>query len=292
MGGDFDPLSCISPIGRFVNDHPDTCIRVHLTDSYLEPYQKHFANQSQVSLQLASGFVSPEAPPISKLDHSNTTMYAALVAAKERGVAMSSGNTGVLMALSRKIIGRVQGVRRPAIAAWVPNLKGSHTLLMDVGANLVLSAQHLHELAKTGSSYLQRATARPRVGLLNLGTEHHKGTGTIQQANQLLLEDATINYVGFVEPNALFDIECDLVVTDGYSGNLLIKSAEGVCHFTYHEMLRAGVAIEQLVESRLDYRKYNGAVIVGLNKPVFKSHGAADDFAFYSAMVNARNFCI
>ena len=292
MGGDFDPLSCISPIDRFLSDYPDTFISVHLTKENLREFEQQFGDHSRVAIKVSEAFVSPEDSPIQKLDRSNTTMSAALVAAKHRGVAMSSGNTGVLMALSRKVIGRMQGVRRPAIAAWVPNLKGEHTLLLDVGANLVLSAQHLHELAQTGSQYLTNNDQKPRVGLLNLGTEHHKGTATIQQVNQLLMQDATINYVGFVEPNTLFDIECDLVVTDGYSGNLLIKSAEGVCHFTYHEMLRAGVAIEQLVESRLDYRKYNGAVIVGLNKPVFKSHGAADAFAFYSAIVNARNFCI
>jgi len=290
MGGDFDPLSCISPIGRFLNDYSDTSVTIHCTHDLADQFHTAFSEQKRIIVQASKSAVSPHASPLEKSDRADTTMYQALNSIKSGGVAISSGSTGVLMALARRIIGKSPGVSRPSIAAWLPNLRGSRTLLLDVGANLALSAEHLHELALEASRMISSNGSNPRVGLINVGTEHSKGTRKLRKADTLLKEDGNINYVGYVEPNSLFDIECDLVVTDGYSGNLLIKSAEGVCHFTYHEMIRSGVAIEQLVESRLDYRRHNGAVIVGLNKPVIKSHGGADEFAFYSALVNARHF--
>lgn len=288
MGGDFDPLSAISPINRFSTDYPNAHVRVHTTHDLVDQFACALKGEF-VSVVGSDCWVSPDCDPTVKNSWLNTTMAAALQASVNGSIALSCGNTGILMALSRRIIGRSKNVRRPAIAAQIPKIGGGHTLLMDVGANLVLSARHLHELAAVGAEHLKSRISAPKVALLNMGTEQHKGGDTLREASRLLSEDGHINYIGCIEPNNVFDIECDLVVTDGYTGNLLIKTAEGVCHFTYHEMLKAGVPTNQLVETRLDYRRYNGAVILGLNRPVFKSHGAADSFALYCALVQAHS---
>ena len=223
----------------------------------------------------------------------------------EADACVSSGNTGALMATARYVLKTLPGVDRPAIISAVPCLGGC-TFMLDLGANAGCSAQHLLQFAFMGSvvagGFLD--TERARVALLNIGREHIKGNELVRQAAELLSR-SQLNYVGYVEGDEIFNGKADVVVSDGFVGNVALKTMEGVAGFITailrEEFQRnpirrcQGVAASSAlsaVRGRLDSRRYNGASLVGLNGIVIKSHGGADEVAFenavHTAIVDAR----
>ncbi len=218
---------------------------------------------------------------------------------------VSAGNTGALMAVARYVLKTVEGIDRPAIAAILPNRHDGYTTVLDLGANVDCTPEHLLQFAVMGSSLVAAVDGKPEptVGLLNIGEEAIKGSETIKRAGELLRaagDCGQINFYGNVEGNDIFKGTVDIVVCDGFVGNVLLKTSEGLASlftdFIRQEFTRgpfsrlaALVALPVLkhFKRRLDPRRYNGAALLGLRGLVFKSHGSADALAFENALARA-----
>lgn len=218
---------------------------------------------------------------------------------------VSAGNTGALMAVARYLLKTLDGIDRPAIATVMPNQLDGHTTVLDLGANVDCTAEHLLQFAVMGTALVAAVEGKedPTVGLLNIGEEAIKGGDTIKRAGELLREAAAgghLNFHGNVEGNDIFKGTTDLVVCDGFVGNVALKTAEGLAsmlstmikqEFTrsWYSKLAALVALPVLnhFKHRVDHRRYNGAALLGLRGLVFKSHGSADAFAFEQALNRA-----
>ena len=218
----------------------------------------------------------------------------------EAHACVSAGNTGALMSLSKIILKTIDGIDRPAICTSLPTKK-KFMQVLDLGANIECNAQNLYQFAVMGSSVVKslEISDNPRVGLLNIGAEEFKGRDEIKLAADLL-NKSNINYVGFVEGNGMFSGDYDVIVTDGFTGNIALKSIEGVAgmikHFIKSEYnknlynkLSAIVSLPVMkgVKKKMDPRVYNGASFLGLNGIVVKSHGSADDFSYSNAIQTA-----
>jgi glycerol-3-phosphate acyltransferase PlsX len=230
-----------------------------------------------------------------------------LVKANDANACVSAGNTGALMATAHFVLKMLPGVERPAIVSLIPS-RGGHTYMLDLGANASCTPEQLRQFAVMGSvlaADLEGAHERPRVGLLNIGEEDIKGNDIVQAAHNLLAA-SEINYVGFVEGHDIFSDQVDVVVTDGFTGNVALKAMEGAAHLITDTLreefsrtplrklgyLAARPALKAFRE-RIDPRRYNGASMVGLNGIVIKSHGGTDAFGFQRAIevavLEARN---
>jgi glycerol-3-phosphate acyltransferase PlsX len=219
--------------------------------------------------------------------------------------AVSAGNTGALMAISRYLLKTCDGIDRPAIATQLPNARGGATTVLDLGANVDCAAEHLLQFAVMGSALVSALgdVSNPTVGLLNIGEEVIKGSETIKKAGELLRAAAKagdLNFVGNVEGNDIFKGDVDIVVCDGFVGNVALKATEGVAAMiggflraefsrNWRTKLVALIASPVLAsfKSRVDHRRYNGAALLGLRGLVFKSHGSADQLAFEHALARA-----
>jgi glycerol-3-phosphate acyltransferase PlsX len=229
-----------------------------------------------------------------------------LVEQGEASACVSAGNTGALLATARFVLGMVPGIDRPAIVSAVPSARG-HTVMLDLGANPDCNEDHLVQFAVMGAVIAAdlHGIVRPRVGLLNVGEEDIKGTEAIKAAHRRLAGSA-INYCGFVEGDKIFSDDVDVVVTDGFTGNVALKTMEGLARFiggamkeefTRSPLRKAGALAAKpalaALKARLDPRAYNGASMVGLKGVVIKSHGGADQLSFANAVrvavTEARN---
>lgn len=218
---------------------------------------------------------------------------------------VSAGNTGALMAVSRYVLKTLEGIDRPAIATVLPNQRDGGTTVLDLGANVDCTAEHLLQFAVMGSALVAAVEGKdsPSVGLLNIGEETIKGSETIKRAAELLRNAAgsgRLNFFGNVEGNDIFKGTTDIVVCDGFVGNVALKTSEGLASmlssFVKQEFSRnaltklaAVIALPVLrrLQKRVDHRRYNGAALLGLRGLVFKSHGSADAFAFEQALNRA-----
>lgn len=244
-----------------------------------------------------------EAPAQALRTKRDSSMRVAIDLVKQ-GVAdacVSAGNTGALMATAKFVLKTLPGIHRPAICTTIPTLRG-HTHVLDLGANVDSKAEHLLQFALMGSELATAVdgTERPRVALLNIGEEQIKGNEQVKEAARLLMASA-LNYVGFVEGDGVYLEPVDVVVCDGFVGNVALKSSEGVArlirHFMQQEFNRnlltrvAGLVARPVLRSlgrRIDPRQYNGASLLGLQGIVIKSHGSADAVAFANAIRIAR----
>jgi glycerol-3-phosphate acyltransferase PlsX len=218
---------------------------------------------------------------------------------------VSAGNTGALMALSRYLLKTMDGIDRPAIAAVLPNRRDGFTTVLDLGANVDCAPQHLLQFAVMGSALVAAMDGKedPTVGLLNVGEEAIKGSETIKRAGELLRAAAADGHIAFrgnVEGDDIFKGTTDIVVCDGFAGNVVLKASEGLAgmlsDFIKQEFTRNGwtklaalfaMPVLNHFKRRVDHRRYNGAALLGLKGLVFKSHGSADAFAFENALTRA-----
>ena len=214
---------------------------------------------------------------------------------------MSAGNTGALTAISRYILRTLAGIERPAITTAIPTLK-AHTYMLDLGANVDCKAEHLFQFAVMGAVLATAVDgiAQPRIGLLNIGEETIKGNDQIKEADRQL-RLGKLNYIGYVEANHIHKDIADVIVADGFVGNVALKTAEGTAAFISHSLqqafkrnlmtrLSAMLALPTLkfISKTIDARHYNGASLLGLQGVVIKSHGGADQLAFEKAIEVAR----
>ncbi len=258
-----------------------------------------------LSIQHASEVVEMDEPPALALrGKKDSSMRVAINLVKE-GVAdacVSAGNTGALMATSRYVLKTLPGIDRPAICSTLPTIDPDiHTHMLDLGANVDTSAEHLFQFAVMGSVLVAAVDdiAAPTVGLLNIGEEEIKGNEQVKQAAKLL-ENSHLNYYGFVEGDDIYKGKVNVVVCDGFAGNVALKSSEGVAKMISHYLKKsfnknlltriAGVCASSVLKQfrdRMDPRRYNGASLLGLRGIVVKSHGGADAFAFKHAIKEA-----
>jgi glycerol-3-phosphate acyltransferase PlsX len=258
---------------------------------------------SRLRFKAASEVVAMDEPPADALRHkkdSSLRVAITMVKEGEADACVSAGNTGALMATARYVLKMLPGIDRPAIISAVPGITGP-TFMLDIGANVGCTAEHLRQFALMGSVVASDILdiESPKVGLLNIGQEDIKGNEVVREAGALLAQ-SNLNYQGFVEGNGIFQADIDVVVSDGFVGNVAIKTMEGVASLFGSilkeefgrnalrkvEGLAANSALSAL-KRRLDPRRYNGASLVGLNGIVLKSHGGADKVAFETAVQTA-----
>jgi len=256
--------------------------------------------KGRYSLVPATEVVTMEDNPVVALrSKKKSSMRIAINQVKEGSAdaCVSAGNTGALMAISKFVLKMVPGIDRPAISAIIPAIDG-HTHMLDLGANVDSSAEHLYQFALMGSILAEAVdgVSSPRVGLLNIGSEDIKGNEQVKLAAPLLVE-SPLNYIGFVEGNEIYTDKSDVVVCDGFVGNVSLKTSEGVAkmvsHYLKEEFKRSpwnklvGLIARPVLKAfgnRIDPRRYNGASLLGLKGVVVKSHGGADAIAFANAI--------
>ena len=309
MSGDRGPSVCVPAGLAAAREFPDVRFTLIGRQADLER-ELRGAAPSNVSCLFAADVVEMTDHPREALRRKkDSSMRRAidLVKANNANACVSAGNTGALMATAHFVLKMLPGVERPAIVSLIPS-RGGHTYMLDLGANASCTPAQLCQFAVMGSvlaADLEGAHERPRVGLLNIGEEEIKGNDVVQGAHNLMAA-CDINYVGFVEGHDIFSDKVDVVVTDGFTGNVALKSMEGVARliadamreeFTRTAMRKLGaLAVKPVLSAlrtRLDPRQYNGASMIGLNGIVIKSHGGADLFGFQRAIevavLEARN---
>ncbi len=303
MGGDHGPRVTLPACRNFLDRHPDAqLLMVGLPDS-LRPF-----SHPRATLLSASEVVGMDDPlEVALRRKKDSSMRVAIQQVKDGAAqaAVSAGNTAALMAISRYLLKTLDGIDRPAIAGQIPNAKGQATTVLDMGANVDCSAEHLLQFAMMGSALVSVLSGNdnPTVGLLNIGEEAIKGNEVIKKAGELLRTAAKagdLNFYGNVEGNDIFKGTADIVVCDGFVGNVALKASEGlatmIVDFLKIEFSRniftkmaaiAAYPIISALKKRMDHRRYNGGALLGLRGLVFKSHGSADELAFGYALTRA-----
>ncbi len=302
MGGDFGLDVTIPATLDILKDYPQLKIILVGEQNTIEKKLETCPStiRSQIIVQHASQIVDMDEKPASALrGKKDSSMRVAINLVKEgtADACISAGNTGALMATARFVLKTIPGIDRPAICTALPTRVG-HTHMLDLGANIDLSAQHLFEFAVMGVALSSAVNNidKPSVGLLNIGQEEMKGNEQVQQASQLIAK-SSLNYHGFVEGDDIYKGVVDVVVADGFVGNIALKSSEGIAKMIFFYLKRefnrnwltklAGfiaLPVLKAFKNKIDPRKYNGASLVGLKGIVIKSHGGADIFSFNNAI--------
>ncbi|MDR2098465.1 MAG: phosphate acyltransferase PlsX [Rickettsiales bacterium] len=308
MGGDNAPLVVIAGIDSICGYLEENRIDLLLfgQTELLAPLLAKYPAVSRISRVIqADEVVVPDDKP-SRVIRSGrkTSMWMAIesVRNKEADAVVSAGNTGCLMGISKLLISMIEGIRRPAITTCIPSDGGKFTTLLDLGANAECDEYNIFEFAIMGSTYakLSMGIERPKVSILNIGSEAGKGLEYLNKAAQLIehnKENISFDYSGFVEGDDIFKGKVDVIVTDGFSGNISLKTLEGTVKFVVSELKsvfrKSVMSMIGLLfmyfrlrkfKKRLDPREYNGAVFLGLNGIVVKSHGGTDAYGFACAM--------
>lgn len=306
MGGDFGPRvtvpACIKALER------DPRLTIHLVghqgeiDRYLSHLNPDVANRLEIIH--TESLVGMDEKPSAALRHGRKSSMCLALKQVADGVAqacVSAGNTGALMVLGRAVLRTVPGIDRPAIISAVPTLRG-HSYMLDLGANVSCSAEHLLQFAIMGSLLVQavEGVAAPSVGLLNVGQEEIKGNEQVKLASRLISEHGELNYIGYVEGDDIFSGRADVVVCDGFVGNIALKGSEGLANLI-RDKVRAsfssgiyrrilGVLARPILAElnrQMDPARRNGASLLGLQGIVVKSHGSANAECFGYALEQA-----
>ena len=302
MGGDHGPSVTVPACVARLRDEPSLRIILTGIPEQIEPHIKAAQGRlsDRLSVKPTTQVVGMDERPqdaLRKKKDSSMRVAIDLVKSGEAQACVSAGNTGALMATARFVLKTIEGIDRPAIISRIPARHG-HTHVLDLGANSECNAEHLFQFAVMGSvvAWDMHGIARPRVGLLNIGEEETKGDGVVQEASRLL-SASKLNYIGFVEGDDIFSGEADVIVTDGFTGNVALKTMEGVvsmlvgaakAEYTRNPLRYLAAAaswpVFKSLRREFDPRTYNGASMVGLSGVVIKSHGRADEVSFENAL--------
>jgi len=306
MGGDHGPAVTVPAAVSFVRSHPDAHLMLVGIEPAIRAQLKKYkaADEPRLTVVPATEVVAMDDPvEVALRKKKDSSMRVALNRVKEgeAQACVSAGNTGALMAVSRYVLKTLSGIERPAIASALPNPNG-YTMMLDLGANVDCEPQHLQQFALMGSALAAAAEGRskPTVGLLNIGEEDIKGTEVVKETSELL-KVSGLNFHGNIEGNDIYNGTTDVVVCDGFVGNVALKASEGLVAMLYQVLkeeftrnpltkLAALVAYPVLrgIKRRLDPRRHNGATLIGLRGVVVKSHGGADTLAFRHALYKAH----
>jgi glycerol-3-phosphate acyltransferase PlsX len=302
MGGDHGPPVTVPAALSFLRAHADCRLLLVGRQAEVEPLLAAGADlRSRLELRHADEVVAMDDPPAVALRGkrgSSMRLAVNLVKEGQAEACVSAGNTGALMAISRFVLKTLDGIDRPAIASFLPNGKGGVTTMLDLGANVDCTAEHLFEFAILGAALVaaMQEKERPSIGLLNIGEEVIKGNDVVKRAGEML-RASSLNFRGNVEGDDIYKGTTDVVVCDGFVGNVALKTSEGLAQmlgtmvreeFTRSPLAKAAAVVAYPVlkrfRRRLDHRRYNGASLLGLRGIVIKSHGAADAVAFENAI--------
>ena len=304
MGGDHGPDVTVHAALDFVHKHEDVCVILVGLEERILPFLAK-DRDARVSVRHATEIVAmDESPALAIRNKKNSSMRVAidLVKSGEADACVSAGNTGALMAISRFVLKMLPGIDRPAICAVLPTITG-HVHVLDLGANVDCSPEHLFQFGIMGASLVSAIEhrERPTVGILNIGEEDIKGNDVVKRAAELL-KDSGLNFIGNIEGDGLYKGQAEVVVCDGFVGNVALKASEGLAQMlatflrqefsrNFLTKLAALVAIPVLkhFKRRVDHRRYNGASLLGLKGIVVKSHGSADTFSFGNALERAAD---
>ncbi|VDC31563.1 phosphate acyltransferase PlsX [Pseudogemmobacter humi] len=315
MGGDKGPAAVVAGISDSIRRLPDLDIILHGDESVLRPLLgSEPALAARVALRHSAGVVTMEDKPAQVMRHGqDTSMWAAINSVRdgEAAAAVSCGNTGALMAVSMLRLRKLPGINRPAIAClWPSRNPGGFNVMLDVGADVKADPSDLLQYAVMGAAYAANGLSipRPRVGLLNVGTEDHKGRAGLKEANEILAAQATtggFTHVGFIEGGDIPGSSVDVIVTDGFTGNVALKTGEGTAKLVtdrLREAFTTGVVAKfaallamrslKRFQHRIDPRRANGGVFLGLKGTVVKSHGGSDATGIAAAIGLAHRLAV
>ena len=309
MGGDEGPAPIVAGLARFLRQDRAAQILLHGPKAELEPLIAKRKLTKSITIVDAPDVVAMSDKPSHVMRHGkSTSMWSAIdsVRSKDAAVCVSCGNTGALMAVSMIRLRKAEGVNRPAIACLWPSRNASgFNVMLDAGADIRADEEDLLTYALMGASYARNGLglARPRIGLLNVGKEEHKGRAELKVANDIIARAAPLGefeYVGFVEGGDLPSARVDVIVTDGFTGNIALKTGEGTANFiseslrdafktTWFSRIAALLALTSLrrLKKKIDPRRVNGGIFLGLNGTVIKSHGSADETSVAAAVALA-----
>ena len=302
MGGDHAPAEIIQGAYRALDAFSDLEIQLFGIEEQMAPYLKEHPRLTVIP---TTEKIDAEDEPVRAIRRKKDASMVRMAQAVKEGHAdacVSAGNTGALMAAGLFIVGRIPGIDRPALAPTLPTIDGKGFVMLDLGANADAKPEHLVQYAIMGSIYAKnvRSIEKPRVGLLNIGTEPGKGNELTKQAYELL-QEADIHFIGNVEARDLLDGVADVVVTDGFTGNMVLKTIEGTAGSLFKMLkqtfmkstktkLAAALVKNDLSDLKglMDYTEYGGAGLFGLNAPVIKAHGSSNANAIFHAIRQAR----
>ena len=311
MGGENSPYKCLKGIEIFSRNKNNVKFKIFGNE-------KKILNVIKKNNLIIDNFKIEDCNEnVTDTDNANTILRSRKQSSIYRGLTfvrdnqlsgfVSAGNTAALMILSRLIFGMIDGVDRPAICSNIPNKK-SFSLMMDLGANVYVTANNLLQFASMGYAFFSiiDPNRKPKIGLVNIGTENNKGLEFLQEAHDLIsksfLKD---NFIGFIEPNKITEGDCDIILADGYTGNIILKTAEGLSDFitsnlknvflkNFKNKLAFKILENDLKKFRdlIDPDEYNGATLLGINGVSVKSHGNANPYAFSCAINKCYDFII
>lgn len=304
MGGDNAPKAIVEGVNQAIETFPDIDIQLYGDQAQIEAY---LVPSDRVSIIHTDEKIYSEDEPAKAIRRKkNASMVLAAKAVKEgeADAILSAGNTGALLAAGLFVVGRIKGVDRPGLLSTIPTTDGKGFDMLDLGANAENTAAHLHQYAILGSFYAKnvRGVHKPRVGLLNNGTEAPKGDSLRKETYNLLAADPNLTFVGNVEARDLISGVADVVVADGFTGNAVLKAIEGTAISIMRQLKKAiksgglkakiGALLfkDSLYDMKnsLDYSSAGGAVLFGLKAPVVKSHGSSDAKAIFSTIKQVR----
>lgn len=302
-GGDNAPYAVISAVQNYIMQS-DTDIIFHIYSSYDLTIQ----SSPQCKVIKCTNRILDDLQPVSAIRIDDTSMKNAIldVANGTADGVLSCGNTGAYIALTRKNIPLIDKVTKPAICILMPNIYNHFTAMLDIGANISYTTEDLVIFAKMGSAFYKSmfdTPGMPTVSLLNIGAEHIKGTPEIKEADRILRSETQLNYIGFIEAHDILFGKSDIIVSDGFSGNVALKAIEGTSSMAKQEIQSLFTGVLGTVAGILSYNKlkafknkwnikqYNGGICLGINKTVVKGHGSSDTEAVYSALKFIVKMC-
>lgn len=309
MGGDLAPHAAIRGARLAVSDRADVAVLLVGDRDSVPDDLMPVATHARIEWVQAGEIIDTAESPVQAVRHKTDSSLVRAIALVREGLAdaaISAGNTGALMAAGLFGLGRLQGIERPALSAILPSFSGWGVLLLDVGANLEPRPYQLYQYGVMGAIYCREVYGieNPKVALLNVGVEPQKGPPLVREAHQLLLQDSKLNFVGNLEPRELLQGQADVVVTEGFSGNVALKAIEGTARDIFREVRTAllGSVRHKLgawlvqdgfrrLRHRWDYQEQGGAPLLGLSQIVYKCHGSSDERAFYRTLLRADDYC-
>jgi glycerol-3-phosphate acyltransferase PlsX len=303
MGGDHAPKEIVEGAMKAVSEFAGLSITLVGDEAKITPY---LSDSTGISIIHTEEVITSEDEPVRAVRRKKNASLVLMAKEVKEGRAdacVSAGNTGALMSAGLFVVGRIPGIARPALSPTLPTINEAGFVFLDVGANVEAKPSHLLQYGIMGSIYAEkvRNITKPRVALLNVGTESAKGSELTKKAFELL-QEAPIHFIGNVEARDLFNHVADVVVTDGFSGNIALKTIEGTAQTVFSLLkdtfssslknkLAAGMIMNDLrsLKGRLDYSEYGGAGLFGLAAPVIKAHGSSNSRAILSAVRQAKH---
>ncbi|MGB9856954.1 MAG: phosphate acyltransferase PlsX [Dictyoglomaceae bacterium] len=306
MGGDFAPYETIKGAVECAKEFKIKTILVGKEDLLEKELKKYDYPKEYIEIYPASQVIEmKEHPAFAVREKTDSSIVVSMKLLKDKKVSavVSAGNTGAVMSSALLTLGRIPGIKRPAIATLIPTLLNKPSLLLDVGANVDCKKEYLEQFAIMGKVYMEEIfkIQNPRIGLLNIGEEEGKGNQLAQEVYELLKNNSSLNFVGNIEGKDLFQSLADVIVCDGFVGNVCIKTAEGVADILFTLLsqelksslwskILAGILMPKFrnIKKKLDYSEYGGAPLLGVNGVVIISHGRSKAKAIKNALKVAQ----